>query len=271
MTNLLTKARRFLSMSPMKTEILGCYGNISNQYRATAFLINDTILLDAGTVGEVLPDDRIRGITTAIISHTHLDHIKGLFPLIDELVMMDEGYSINVAAVKEVLGMISTHLLNNIVWPDFTVIPSRDSAAIRQSELALEEVSNVDGITVKPILMKHTVYTTGFVIKEKGRGFMFTADTGVTDRFWQVAKEEEGIEFIIADVSFPNRLAELARLSCHGTMATLMESLTRYGLEQMPVYVSHIKPIFRDEILSELKALGRPNIRELRQDVTITV
>ena len=255
----------------MKIEILGCYGNINGQCRATAFLINDTILLDAGTVSEVLDDERLKRISNVLISHTHLDHVKGLFPLVDELAMMGGNYRINIVAVKKVLDMISANLFNNIVWPDFTVIPSRESSVIRLSELTLEKESHVDGITVKPVLMRHTVYTTGFVIKENGKGFMFTADTGKTERFWQMAKEEKGIQFIIADVSFPNRLADLARLSSHGTLNILVENLARYGLESIPVYISHIKPIFRDEILNELKLLKRKNIRELQQGSVITV
>jgi ribonuclease BN (tRNA processing enzyme) len=255
----------------MKIEILGCYGNINGQYRATAFLINETTLLDAGTVSEVLDDDRLTIISNVLVTHTHLDHVKGLFPLVDELAMIGGNHTINLVAVREVLHMISENLFNNIVWPDFTVIPSKDSAVIRSSELTLETESQVNGITVKPILMRHTVYTTGFVVKEKGRGFMFTADTGETERFWEVAREEKGIEFIIADVSFPNRLADLARLSCHGTLDILLANLKKHGLEDMPVYISHMKPIFREEILSELKAVKRENIRELQQGSVITL
>jgi ribonuclease BN (tRNA processing enzyme) len=257
-------------MSLMKIEILGCYGNINGRYRATSFLMNDTILLDAGTVTEVLDDERLKEISTVLISHTHIDHIKGLFPFVDELVMMGGGYSIAVVAVKQVLDMIATHLFNNVVWPDFTAIPSKDSAVIRTSELTVEKESPLNGITVKPIQMSHTVFTTGFVVKEKGKGFMFTADTGPTERFWEVAREEKGIEFIIADVSFPNRLSSFARLSRHGTLAALTHSLDRHGLADMPVYISHIKPIFRQEILAELEGLNRKNIKELEQDAIIT-
>ena len=72
----------------MKIEILGCYGNNIGWYRSTAFLINDRTLLDAGTITEVLDDERLKKIDHVIISHTHIDHLKGLFPLVDELVMM---------------------------------------------------------------------------------------------------------------------------------------------------------------------------------------
>ena len=44
----------------MTLEMLGCSGNVIGEYRATAFLINDSVLLDAGTVTEVLDDERLK-------------------------------------------------------------------------------------------------------------------------------------------------------------------------------------------------------------------
>jgi hypothetical protein len=129
----------------------------------------------------------------------------------------------------------------------------------------------VGGVVVKPVLMTHTVYTVGYVVREGGRGFMFTADTGPTKRFWETAREEKGIEFIIADVSFPNRLENLARISGHMTAAILEESLLSHGLEEMPVYITHMKPLFIKEILEDLKSIKTRNMRVLEQDAQIVL
>ncbi|MDD5008529.1 MAG: hypothetical protein PHC68_09075, partial [Syntrophorhabdaceae bacterium] len=89
--------------------------------------------------------------------------------------------------------------------------------------------------------------------------------------FWEVAGKTKGIEFIISDVSFPNRLDRLARISGHMTTAMLVEHIDRYGLGTMPIYVTHIKPIFLEEIHRELNALKRNNIKLLKQGSTIVV
>ncbi|MCX8022863.1 MAG: 3',5'-cyclic-nucleotide phosphodiesterase [Syntrophorhabdaceae bacterium] len=248
----------------MEIEILGCYGNISGEYRATSFLINDTILLDAGTVTEVLDDRRIKQIKDTVITHTHIDHIKGLFPLADELVMMGER-GIKLFGVERVIEIITKNLFNNLIWPDFTVIPSKTEAMINLESIELEKEFGIKGVTLRPILMTHTVYTTGFVVKEGGRGFMFTADTGPTKRFWEVVKEEKGIEFIIADVSFPNRMEHLARISGHMTLSILMEHIEKYGLKGIKIYLTHIKPFFLKEILADLEGLDYREIELLRQ------
>ncbi len=254
----------------MKIDILGCYGNIKGDFKTTSFLIDDSILLDAGTVTSVLNDDRIKKIDKIIITHTHLDHIKDLVFLVDELVMMGR-YKIELISVEQVLNIILNNLFNNLIWPDFTVIPSYDNAVIKPREIILNEYTEINDITIKPILMTHTVYCVGYVIKKNDRGFMFTSDTGPTKNFWEQAKEEKGIDFIIADVSFPNRMEELAKISGHMTLNILIDHLQRYGLDDKPIFITHIKPIFLEEIIHELSQLGRPNIRPLIQGETIHV
>jgi len=248
----------------MEIKILGCFGNSVRNFRTTSYLINESLLLDAGTVTEFLDDKQLKKIKHILVSHTHLDHIKDLVFLVDELVMMGE-FNIDLISVKQILEIISNNLFNNQLWPDFTVIPSEKNAIIKLREIELEKYTEINGITVKPVLMTHTVYTVGYVIKEGNKGFMFTSDTGPTKRFWEVAREEEGIEFIIADVSFPNRLESLAKLSGHMTLSMLLEHLDKYDLSKMPIYINHIKPIFFDEIFNELSLSKRGNIKPLQQ------
>lgn len=255
----------------MNIRILGCSGNYVGRHRTTCFLIDESLLIDAGTVTDSLRRKDLPKIKRVLVTHTHMDHLKGLFPFVDELAMMGE-HGIELVSAAPVLDIITNNLLNNKIWPDFTVIPSKSDAVIKLKDIPLEKPSLLDGITVKPILMTHTVYTVGYVIREKnGEGFMFTADTGPTKRFWEVARGEKNIRFIIADVSFPDRLSNLALMSGHMTPSILMEMIDRYGLGDSVFYVTHIKPIFAREIVRELKQSGRSNIRILRQAETLNV
>ena len=167
----------------MEIRVLGCYGNSINGFKTTSYLINDSLLIDAGAVTEFLNDDQLRKIRHILITHSHLDHIKDLVFIVDELVMMGE-FNIDLISVKQILSIISDDLFNNRLWPDFTVIPSKQNAIIKLREIELEKYTEINGITVKPILMTHTVYTVGYVVKEENRGFMLTSDTGPTKRFW---------------------------------------------------------------------------------------
>jgi ribonuclease BN (tRNA processing enzyme) len=256
----------------MEIEVLGCYGNVIGNYRATSFLVNDHFLIDAGTVTEVLDHERLKKIKQIVITHTHIDHLKGLFPLVDELAMMGQHHTIELTSAARIIEIISENLFNNLIWPDFTVIPSEREAVINLRAIDVEKVSSVGGFSVRPVLMSHTVYTVGFVVKDGDEGFMFTADTGPTERFWEVAREEKGIKFIIADVSFPSRLESLARVSGHMTLSMLTEHIDRFGLsDDMTVYITHIKPIFLKEILDELAMYKGNRLKRLEQGSRITL
>jgi ribonuclease BN (tRNA processing enzyme) len=260
----------YIYMISMKIEVLGCYGNIIGPYRATAFLIDDSMLIDAGTVTEVLDDERLKNIKDVVISHTHIDHLKGLFPLVDELVMMGR-YSFELISTAEILESITDNLFNDLIWPDFTAIPSERRAIMRLREIEEGKTALIDGISIMLIPVTHTVTCVGSVVRKDDKCFMFTADTGPTYRFWEVARQESGLQFIIADVSLPNRLSNLARITGHMTLSMLLEMLARFELQDVRVYITHMKPIFLQEILSELSSLGMENIQPLEQGMIINL
>ena len=58
--------------------VLGCSGSIAARCHTTSFLLDDDILIDAGTgVGELRLDELAR-INHILISHSHLDHILSI-------------------------------------------------------------------------------------------------------------------------------------------------------------------------------------------------
>ncbi|PJC70824.1 MAG: MBL fold metallo-hydrolase, partial [Zetaproteobacteria bacterium CG_4_8_14_3_um_filter_59_5] len=67
----------------MKIKVLGCYGGQLLGFHLTSFLINDSILLDAGSPTEALDLEDQFAIRHIFISHTHLDHIKDIAFLAD--------------------------------------------------------------------------------------------------------------------------------------------------------------------------------------------
>ena len=77
----------------MKIKVLGCHGSdvllsrdgATHSCNTCGFLLDDTILLDAGTVGSKLPLEAQVRIRNVFLSHLHFDHIKGLPTLADNL------------------------------------------------------------------------------------------------------------------------------------------------------------------------------------------
>ena len=69
----------------MKLRILGCRVGISRYLRTTSLLLDNGILIDAGTgVGDVCLRQLTR-VNNVLVGHSHLDHI-GLHPLLVDTV-----------------------------------------------------------------------------------------------------------------------------------------------------------------------------------------
>ncbi len=82
---------------------------------------------------------------------------------------------------------------------------------------------------------------------------IFTSDTGPTSRIWEVANATEDLAAIITEVSFPNRMQDVADVSLHLTPKTLSAELAKLKRD-VPVYLYHFKPPYIEELREELAA-----------------
>src|SRR5258706_14583986 len=77
-----------VSASPgqtMKIRVLGCSGGIGGSLRTTSFLIDDDVLLDAGTGGGDLSLQALAKIDHIFLSPSHIDHVTGIPFLADSV------------------------------------------------------------------------------------------------------------------------------------------------------------------------------------------
>src|SRR6185436_3580447 len=99
----------------MKIRVLGCSGAIAAGYKTTAFLLDDDVLIDAGTGVGDLPLDALARIDHILVSHSHLDHVLSIPLLADSglRVRVAEGRPpIQVHALPETLAALKAHLFN---------------------------------------------------------------------------------------------------------------------------------------------------------------
>jgi 3',5'-cyclic-nucleotide phosphodiesterase len=69
----------------MKLRVLGCSGGIGARARTTSFLVDDDILIDAGTGVEDLSVDELARIDHVFLTRSHLDHVAALPLLVDSV------------------------------------------------------------------------------------------------------------------------------------------------------------------------------------------
>ena len=98
----------------MKVKILGCSGSETIGHMPPGFLVNDVMMLDAGTITAALSIEAQSRITDVLISHTHLDHIKSLLFLADNIIGRIRK-PVKIRAIPEVIDAIRKHLMNDII------------------------------------------------------------------------------------------------------------------------------------------------------------
>ena len=184
----------------MKIRVLGCYGGQFPGFNLTSFLIEENLLLDTGAVTSVLKLEEQAGIKNILISHAHLDHIKDMFFLADNIYALETA-AVNVYAVDEVIEALKEHISNNIIWPDFTKLKAKDFTPLNFNPIARDKMTEIDGFLVKPIRVNHPVPTFGYIITKDKETILYTADTRPTDEIWQEANNNTKPRAIIVDVS----------------------------------------------------------------------
>ncbi len=254
----------------MKFQVLGSYGARLPGHGTASFLVNDRMLVDAGTVTWLLSLEQQMAIDDVLLTHAHLDHIVDLAFIADNVLPFRDR-SIRVWAPAEVLDAARRHLFNNVLWPDFTSIKIGREPILEFRPLPVGEVIEVAGVKVRWCETNHTVFTAGYLLEENGQSLLLSGDTGPTEQIWALGRESEGLTGVLAEVSFPNRLQDLALASGHLTPALIGDELAKLARPDVPVWVFHMKPQFLDEILFELNALEGLHLKMLRGNEIITV
>jgi len=255
----------------MKIKVLGCYGGQLLGFRLTSFLVNDTILLDAGSPTEVLSLEDQHRIRHICLSHTHLDHIKDIAFLADNRSLrrmngVGNTRAIDIHALAENNRILKKYFFNEAIWPDFTRIPSLSDPILRLVDIEPEQPFVIDAMTVTAIRVNHPVPCTGFLLDDGECQMIYSADTGNTDRLWQLANAQPNLKAVILDCSFPNAYQHLADISGHMTPKGIMQDLQKLELlGRVPVYLYHMKPETLNIMTAEVEALDVPHLRMLTQ------
>jgi len=255
----------------VKIRVLGCYGGQLLGFHLSSFLVNDSILLDAGSPTVALTLEEQRHIRHVFISHTHLDHIQDIAFLADNRSLKrmggtGENRHITIHSLQDNLDTLKKHFLNDAIWPDFTKIPTAEDPILKFSAIEPLKQITVDDVTITPIPMNHPVPCTGFLLDQGGKQFIYSADTGMTDTLWDVANAQPNLRGLIIDCSFPNAYQSLAEISGHLTpkeMATELKKLHTLG--KTPIYLFHMKPETLNIMTAEVEAENIPHLRMLTQ------
>jgi cAMP phosphodiesterase len=228
-------------------------------------LINDSLLIDAGSVTSVLDIKAQQRIENILITHAHLDHIMGVATMADNLCGQSAS-TIRVWGINEVIASLKSSIFNDTVWPDFTQIThdSQPWPVLAFHYLREENPTPIGGLTVTMVRVNHIVPTSGFLIEDGRRTLLHVGDTGPTERVWQIARRKKDLCAVVLEASFPNRLQSLADMSRHLTPQSLALEVKKLARRSVPILVTHLKPQYRDEIIMDLRKVKGYRLKILK-------
>lgn len=235
----------------MKVRVLGCSGAIAKDCRTTSFLVNDNILIDAGTGVGDLTLDEMRRIDHVFLTHSHLDHIAAL-PLMLDAVSSLRTAPLKVYALPQTIAALQTHIFNDVIWPDFSRIPSASMPFLEYREIGQGQILNVTGLTIEALPAVHTVSAVGYALLGDSGWWVFSGDTERNPAFWERVNARK-VALLVIETAFSNRERDLARRSLHLSPITLAAELACIAQgDPYPIYITHTKPSETALIMEEI-------------------
>jgi len=261
--------------------ILGCSGGIGKDLRTTSFLLNDNILIDAGTGVGDLTLDQLKKIDYLFLTHSHLDHICSL-PFILDAVGMSRSKPLTVFGIPETIKALQDHIFNNVIWPDFTKIPSPENPCVVFEKIEVGQSIAIDQVQITALPVNHSIPGNGYWIDSGEGALVFSGDTGPSELFWNAINtkvQEHGqgqssnsyLKHLIIETSFTNAESELAKLSGHYHPDLLAKDLQGRS-SACNVWITHLKPDESNKIMQEiaLHLEGKHNAKSLKHGQILT-
>ncbi|MDT4954635.1 MAG: hypothetical protein QOJ02_2773 [Acidobacteriota bacterium] len=234
-------------------------GRATQEQRLTCYLIDDRVALDAGSIAIALSDEQHNTVRDIIVTHPHMDHIASLPIYIDDLFGFLKT-PIRIHATQEVIELLERDVFNWTVYPRFSELRNEYGPVMEYVPFRTGVEFNVAHLRVTAVNVNHIVPTVGMVISDGKKTVAFSSDTAETEDFWTLVNKTQRIDALLIEASFPNSMAKLAEDSRHFTPESLSRELRKLKHSGLDILTVHLKPAYRETVISELKALAIPKL-----------
>jgi ribonuclease BN (tRNA processing enzyme) len=228
------------------------------QQLLTSYLINDTLAIDAGALAVGLTRAEQQRVRSIVITHTHYDHVASLPMFILDL-FEDLREPINLFATPSDFAALQTYIFNPRMWVGLEILKNGHTELLAHRPLETGRSFTAEGLRLTPLAVTHTILTHGLLVEDAASAIFFTSDTGATEEAWEQVNACPKLRAVFIDLSFPNRLTELARISYHHSPETLVEEMAKIH-PAATIYAIHLKTPYRDQIITEVEALAHPRL-----------
>jgi len=215
-------------------------------------LLDDDVLIDAGTGVGDLSLSELSLIDHVFVTHSHLDHIACI-PLLMDSVGFMRNKPLTVHATGATLEIIREHVFNWKIWPDFTQIPNPGQPFMLYNRIQIGQAVELEGRRITALPANHVVPAVGFQLDSGTSSLVFSGDTTTNDAMWEAVNEIGNLRYLIVETAFSDAEKEVAVLAKHYCPMLLAEDLLK--LKSGPeIFITHLKPGEVDLIMREICA-----------------
>jgi ribonuclease BN (tRNA processing enzyme) len=239
----------------MVIRFLGTHNAESKNTRLVSFLVDSVLAVDAGSLVSELTLSEQSRVKAILLSHGHYDHIRA----VPAFAFNNSDHTTKVIATPKTLEILSSHLIDGVVYPEF----ASQSSFLRKAALQLVSVEPLDpqyveGYQVMAVPVRHPLDGVGFLITSADKKSLFyTGDTGpgLSSVWCRVSPQ-----LMIVDVTWPDSLADAAKDAGHLCPHMLEDELIEIRRVNgcLPrVAVVHVSPQHEAQIEREIRGVAK--------------
>jgi cAMP phosphodiesterase len=214
-------------------------------------LLDNDVLIDAGTGVGSLSFSEMLEIDHVFLTHSHLDHIASIPFLVDSAGYLRKR-ALTIHAIPETIDALKNHIFNDVIWPDFSLIPSADYPYMCYEPIGIGATCELEGRKITALPANHTVPAVGYHLDSGSGSLAFSGDTTTNDAFWDAVNRIPNLKHLIVETAFSNSELEIAKLSKHLCPSMLIEELKKFR-KSIPVHITHLKPGEANVIMREIE------------------
>ena len=230
-------------------------GKASVRQHLLTMIIDDLVAIDAGCLALACTDLQRQQVRDIVLTHPHLDHVAGLPLYVDDL-FASLREPIRVHATDEIIGILERDLFNWAIYPRFSELSNDYGKVIEYRAFERGGSFEVAHLSLISVAVNHKVSANGYIISDGKVSIAITGDTAETDEIWSVCNTVPDLKALFVECAFPDELEELAITSHHLTPRRLKEQLANLEGRNYPAYLINIKPMYREEVIEQIEALG---------------
>ena len=243
----------------MEITLLGAHNLESANTRLVSILVDRILAIDAGCITSTLTFKEQQELEAILLTHRHFDHIRDLATLgLGNVLGNTSRATKKLYSLVSVFESLRSHIMNGIMYPDLTQIPSPEAPSFEAVLLEPYVPAIVNGYQVLPVPVNHTVPTIGYEVTDgNGSTFFFSADTtqGLSDAWEHISSPQ----LLIVETTSPNSATDFAIEVGHLTPKLLKNELIAFKEIKgyLPrIVIVHMNPIFEDEIGKEIQQIS---------------